>query len=38
LLAGNYARELIERLLEVGLKKVKEFKPSHIKLSAVEFL
>jgi hypothetical protein len=38
LLVGKKARELMERLLEVGHRKVVEFKPFEIKLSAVDFL
>jgi hypothetical protein len=34
-ISGVKVRELMERLLEVGLMKVKEFKPSEIKLSYV---
>jgi hypothetical protein len=38
LLAGKKARELMERLLDVGYLKVKEFKTSKVKLSAVELI
>jgi hypothetical protein len=37
-LARSVGRSLMGELLEAGLKKVKEFKPSGIKLSDVEFI
>jgi hypothetical protein len=38
ILAGREAKALMERFLEVRLMKAKEFKPSGVKLSDVEFI
>jgi hypothetical protein len=38
LLSGKKVRELMERHLDVGYVKVREFKLSEVKLSVIEFI